>query len=98
MVDAATLLKTKTTIPWEDRIKVLLKAYGQQLPAKSKLCNPDQISHEDELEAEIRALDVAFTKTQFMYMCQVTAIFQQPEMKGIPVKSLVDIKTFKKRF
>ena len=41
MIDAADILKTKTDIPWKDQIAILLKAYGMQIPAKSKLNNLD---------------------------------------------------------
>ena len=63
MIEAADILKNKTEIPWKDQFAILLKAYGQQLPAKCKLNNMEQISHENEARAEIRILDVYFTKT-----------------------------------
>ena len=41
-------------------------------------------------------MEISFSKTNFMYLCQLTAIYQSPEMQGQLFTNLLDIKGFKK--
>ena len=75
MAEMAEVWRIRTQIGWQDRLYLLLKSYGQQMPMKSKLSNPDTITSEEEMMQELEALNIQMSKTQFMHLCQLTAIY-----------------------
>ena len=101
---AAKLLEENTAISFSDQVLLLLKAYGQQLPSRfvlSGVTSAGDISrNENQVRHELHSgsLEISLTKTNFMYLCQCTAIFQSPEMEGKSFSQLLDIKKFKSHF
>ena len=85
MTEIAEVWRARTNIGWRDRLFLLLKSYGQQLPVKSKLNNPAALTSEEEVMQELEVLNLQMSQTQFMYLCQLTAIYQQPESSNTPV-------------
>ena len=83
---------------------LLLKAYGQQLPSKYVLSGVSSVADIERNKVAIRGelesgIDVSLSKTNFMYLCQITAIYQSEEMKdNADVTTQVDIKTFKSKY
>lgn len=55
----------------------------------------EQILREELEDAE---LDISFTRTQFMYLCQIIAIYQSEEMRGKVLADHLDIKNFKRNY
>lgn len=82
---------------------LLLKAYGQQLASKYVLSGVSSVADIERHSAAVRrelesGIEVSLSKTNFMYLCQITAIYQAPETQGSrDVPNLVDIKTFKSK-
>ena len=98
MTEIAEIWRERALVDLQDRMHLLLTSYSHQLPVKSKLNNFSQIASEEELAHELEILNLQMSKTEFMYLCQITAIYQQPEMKKVPVDSQMGIKEFRKKF
>ena len=64
-----------------DQVLILLKSYGKQLPSRfvlSGVTSPGDIQRNEALvrrELQSDDLEVSLTKTNFMYLCQLTAIY-----------------------
>ena len=101
---AAKLLEEHTMIDFCDQVLILLKSYGKQLPSRfvlSGVTSQGDIQRNETLvrrELQSDDLEVSLTKTNFMYLCQLTAIYQSDEVRGKPFTDLPDIKNFKRSF
>ena len=52
---AAELLCQRTQIPWHDQVLLLLKAYGQQMPAKYVLSGVSSVADIERHKAAVRS-------------------------------------------